>query len=314
MNPLRIALAAALALAVHAEDVESPGKVALNAMKKYDTNGDGAISKSEAPNGEFMKTYDGDQDGRVTGTEIRQVEEAARDKSRMEMPKRKPTFRGLDDFGDHDLDADGRLSKKELESYVHDGADNNRDGFLSEEEFRYVDRSPRADTAVDLDSFDKLDADRNRLLSVAELALPRAYLDSLDRNGDRGVSKEELIETQVERWGGVPGPNAEVVLRRMDADGDGELSRKEFDGRDRLWNEINGYRPEKEDAALSKEELEAYFRRVRDLRLKANGFLTRYDMNGDGKVTRDEFDGPDAAWDRCDTNGDGLITRADGPE
>jgi hypothetical protein len=33
------------------------------------------------------------------------------------------------------------------------------------------------------------------------------------------------------------------------------------------------------------------------------------DANGDGKVSRDEFPGPDRMWNRMDTDGDGTITR-----
>lgn len=318
MKSLHSGLLLALAtLAASAEEPEreSPGRIALNLLKKYDLNDDGAISKSELSSPDFFKRYDTDGDGRVTALEIREVEQGIKAKAEMEAPKRKETFRGLDDFGEHDLDADGRLSRKELESYVHDACDRNRDGFVNEEEYKYVDRTPGGEEkAVDLESFEKLDRNGDKKLSLQEFELSKEYPDALDRNNDNAVSKEELIEAQIRRWGGVPGPSPDAVLRRMDANGDGELDRKELDGKDRLWNEINGYRPEKEDPTINKDELERYFTRVRNLRQKANSFMTRYDLNGDGKVTRDEFEGPDGAFARMDANGDALITRADGVE
>ncbi|KAF0241998.1 MAG: hypothetical protein FD180_4141 [Planctomycetota bacterium] len=303
---------AALAQEIKAEG-ESPAKIALNFLRKYDSNDDGAISKSELPSPEFFKRYDQDNDLRVTALEIRQAEQGIKSKAEAAAPKRKEYFRGLDDFGEHDLNADGRFTKKEFESYLHDACDQNRDGYVNEDEYKYVDTTPGGeDKAVDLQSFDKLDENKNKSLSLQEFELSKEYIDALDRNNDHTISKEELIEAVLRKWGGVPGTSAESVLRRMDANGDGELVRKEFDGKDRLWNEINGYRTEKEDPTINKDELEKYITRVKELRQKANAFMTRYDMNGDGKVTRDEFDGPDGAFGRCDANGDGIVTRADG--
>jgi Ca2+-binding EF-hand superfamily protein len=308
-----IALAAPAVAQEMKPEGDSPAKIALNFLKKYDSNDDGQISKSELPSPEFFKRYDQDGDNKVSAVEIRQVEQGIKAKAEMDAPKRKEYFRGLDDFGEHDLNADGRLSKKELESYIHDSCDQNRDGYVNEDEYKYVDRTPGGEEkAVDLESFEKLDENNNKSLSLKEFQLSKEYVDALDRNNDGLVSKEELIEVTIRKWGGTPGTSAESVLRRMDSNGDGELSRKEFDGNDRLWNQINGYKSDKDDPTINKDEIEKYITRVKDLRQKANTFMTRYDMNGDGKVTRDEFDGPDGAFGRCDANGDGLVTRADG--
>lgn len=297
-------------------EAESPAKVAMNYLKKYDANEDGAISKSEYSGAAFWKRYDGDQDGKVTAQEIRQMEEMLRKQAQAKAPKRREYFRGLDDFGLHDANADGRFSRNELASFVHDAADRNRDGWLSEEEYKGIDRRPSGDDEkeVDLESYEQQDADHDKKLELGEFGLPKGYMDALDLGSDGHVSKEELIENQIRGWGGVPGRDPDAVLRRMDASGNGELERKEFDGSDRLWNTINGYRPEKEDPTVNRDELERYIDRVKDLRRKANAFMTRYDFNGDGKVTRDEFEGPEGAFARCDSNGDGLVTRADGVE
>jgi Ca2+-binding EF-hand superfamily protein len=39
--------------------------------------------------------------------------------------------------------------------------------------------------------------------------------------------------------------------------------------------------------------------------------MARYDRNGDGRITRDEFPGDAAKFDRLDTNRDGVLSQAD---
>jgi len=37
--------------------------------------------------------------------------------------------------------------------------------------------------------------------------------------------------------------------------------------------------------------------------------MSRYDTNGDGEVSREEFRGPAQIFDRMDANGDGVVTK-----
>jgi hypothetical protein len=45
----------------------------------------------------------------------------------------------------------------------------------------------------------------------------------------------------------------------------------------------------------------------------AAGFIKRLDKNGDGKVSRDEFDGPPDRFGDFDRNGDGFVTADEAP-
>lgn len=47
--------------------------------------------------------------------------------------------------------------------------------------------------------------------------------------------------------------------------------------------------------------------------LGPDAFMERFDKNRDGKVTRDEFDGPAPRWQRLDTDGDGVVRKQDVP-
>lgn len=50
-----------------------------------------------------------------------------------------------------------------------------------------------------------------------------------------------------------------------------------------------------------------------DKRQNTNPFLSREDRNGDGKVTKDEFRGPDRHFDHLDKNHDGVISADEAP-
>ena len=43
------------------------------------------------------------------------------------------------------------------------------------------------------------------------------------------------------------------------------------------------------------------------------GFVSRLDRDGDGKVSRNEFDGPPDAFDRLDANQDGYLNDSEEP-
>ena len=52
-------------------------------------------------------------------------------------------------------------------------------------------------------------------------------------------------------------------------------------------------------------------KRLRESRL---GFFERFDLNGDGKVTREEFTGPASDFEAKDKNNDGVIDASDHPD
>ncbi len=43
------------------------------------------------------------------------------------------------------------------------------------------------------------------------------------------------------------------------------------------------------------------------LRNSGGGMIERHDLDGDGKISRDEFPGPDEHFDLLDVNGDGFL-------
>jgi len=47
---------------------------------------------------------------------------------------------------------------------------------------------------------------------------------------------------------------------------------------------------------------------------KKGNFIQNFDKNDDGKVSKDEFPGPDKAFDRLDKNQDGYVDASEAPK
>lgn len=103
-----------------------------------------------------------------------------------------------------------------------------------------------------------------------------------------------------------PGAGGGQGFAAMDRDGDGKLSKDEFRGPPALFDRLDT----DSDGSLSREEAQKG-REAAGLPINPPGAmfprLGAMDKNGDKKVSRDEFDGPAALFDRLDTNKDGMI-------
>ncbi len=100
------------------------------------------------------------------------------------------------------------------------------------------------------------------------------------------------------------------LLERWDANGDGQITKDEFEGPEHLFTRMDA----SGDGAISEGELRAaptgqrgaMGRRDPAARWKA--LLERWDANKDGQLARAEFQGHDELFDMLDANGDGVIT------
>ena len=109
-----------------------------------------------------------------------------------------------------------------------------------------------------------------------------------------------------------PGPGAgpmgnpgAKLIERFDTDGDGQVTRQEFDdahAANFADADANG------DGRVTLEEFTAYRERRRAERMEA--MFQRFDANGDGAVSVEEF-GPNATnrFDALDQNADGVVTQ-----
>jgi Ca2+-binding EF-hand superfamily protein len=160
--------------------------------------------------------------------------------------------------------------------------------------------------------FQQLDANGDMVIDRGEVPESgRAAFDQLlknaDINKDGKIDREEyrdMLLSLRESFGSISGRFAEI-----DKNGDGKISMEEFNGPEAIFARIdaNG------DGAITKDEASKF---QPGLGTGAGMFAQRIlgmDRNGDGKVSREEFTGQPANFDRFDTNKDGFISRDELP-
>ena len=97
---------------------------------------------------------------------------------------------------------------------------------------------------------------------------------------------------------GVPGMKGGGFIQKFDQNGDGKVSKEEFPGpEDHFTNlDANG------DGFIDQSEAP----KGPPHGMKGGGFIQKFDQNGDGKVSKEEFPGPEDHFTKLDANGDGL--------
>ena len=94
------------------------------------------------------------------------------------------------------------------------------------------------------------------------------------------------------------------VISKHDKDGDGKLSKDEFQGSDKAFDNLD----KNENGYIDKDE--AHKARKDKSKKGKKGYLKKYDENDDdGKLSKDEFQGSDKAFDNLDKNQDGYIDK-----
>lgn len=164
------------------------------------------------------------------------------------------------------------------------------------------------------EQFGKFDRNGDGVLRGAEL--PAEWAARLDRDGDGDVARSEYVEVssrpeKLRRLHPMRDVRARTQsLLAFDANKDGGVQRDEYPGRDDVFRGAdrnrNGSLELAELRALAEEELD-------DIRKKMRSpgrfeFLSLFDLDGDNKVTPEEYDGPAAALRKFDTDGDGVVT------
>lgn len=158
----------------------------------------------------------------------------------------------------------------------------------------------------------QLDANGNQAIEAEEVpesarASFGRILEQADANKNGKLEIEELRGVG-EKLRGMANPGeAEERFRAMDADNDGKVSAAEYKGPEGSFGRIDA----DGDGFIDKSEATRAFRGGAGDPMRRR--LAAMDVNGDGKVAHDEFQGPQPLFDRLDTNKDGAISPDDRP-
>ncbi|MCC6670646.1 MAG: EF-hand domain-containing protein [Planctomycetes bacterium] len=322
---LLLALAPGMPLAAQGDD-------AKELFASFDRNKDGVVVRDEFPGSDAQfQAMDKDRNGKVTPAELAASEvlralRAARDSAarpprartgladvaearlavllqgRARIPRAEWTgtdvgFQSLDLDGNGVLDAADkaaaarrtaerasapppleRLTALPSAEQILERFDRDQDGRLARGE---------AQGERIAEAFQAGDANRDGFLDREELERLLALVRRYQEEKARGSAKVRAYQVPFDAW---------------DKNGDGRLDTDEFVERKELFPLLDRDR----DGAVTREEVERYVRAI-----EGEEFLQRFDLNGDGRVSPEEFGGPPAVFRRMDRNGDGFVSGQD---
>jgi Ca2+-binding EF-hand superfamily protein len=153
----------------------------------------------------------------------------------------------------------------------------------------------KKDPVANIDGwFAKYDDNRDGHLTVQEFALGRTLFAAVDLDKNGVLTREEAIDAMTKKQA-----EPTVNLRKLDTDGDGFVTRREWDGDQAGFDRLDA----DNDGVLSKKDRDLIRNRER-----ADQRMAAYDKNKDGIISQDEWPGSEETFRQQDGDRNGKIT------
>ncbi|MEA3404076.1 MAG: EF-hand domain-containing protein [Armatimonadota bacterium] len=168
--------------------------------------------------------------------------------------------------------------------------------------------------------FDRHDANGDGKIERDEFQGAENAFLRMDANGDGTITPDEL---QAGRRQGAqramrdPQQMWQRMLQRFDANNDGVLGKDEFGGPERIFSALD----RNADGVVTSAEAGRIGGRIGDRPAQQRGpadararwqvMLQRFDADGDGQLSQEEWPGRPEVFQRMDPDGDGVITEQD---
>lgn len=247
-----------------------------------------------------------------------EAEQRARDAARLEQATKS--------FDQHDRDGNGTVAGEEVPKGWLDAFDLDGDDRVARSEFLEIRthavlerahplRHDRARATQALRSFDR---DMDGVVTMEEYPGDRNTFKRHDRNKDEKLDWPELLRMARAELSDfrkrMKSPGRRDFLELFDLTGDRNVARAEYDGPSRAFAKydtdgdgtVTYYELYPDRMRMAMESMERNRAAAEDVDV-----IESMDADDDGRVSREEFKGTDAAWMRLDRNKDGWISQSD---